>query len=380
MFDRDVPYNTLPDLPPANTELETRAVLKQAIAANRALAELKGAGDLIPNQALLVRVIGLQEAKLSSEIENIVTTNDELYRAFSEDAIHGTDLQTKEVLSYNEALWHGYNRLREGLPLATRLFVEVVRVIKQSTVDIRNTPGTRIQNSVTGATIYTPPEGERVVRDKLANLENFLHADNGIDPLVKMAVMHYQFEAIHPFTDGNGRTGRILNILYLIDAGLLDIPVLYLSRYIIDHKPDYYAGLRRVTEEHRWEDWVLFMLRAVETTALETRRQVQAIRELMQETMDRVRTELPKMYSKDLIDVLFAQPYCRIRFLEEAGIAQRQTASKYLQELANIGLLRRVAKGREAYFINTPFLDLLTRSEADRGPEPTSGSTIRSLP
>jgi len=354
-----MPYNALPLLPPTGVELETRAVLKQAIAANRALAELKGAGDIIPNQAVLVRLIGLQEAKLSSEIENIVTTNDDLYRAFSDETAR-FDPQTKEVLHYNEALWHGYSRLRAGMPLSTRLFEEIVGIIKNTEVGVRRGTGTVIANP-RGEVVYTPPEGESLIRDKLANVEHFIHAQDDLDPLVKMALLHYQFEAIHPFLDGNGRAGRILNILYLIHAHLLDIPVLYLSRYIIEHKGDYYAGLRRVTEDGAWEEWVQFTLRAVETTALETHQRVQDIRALMQRTTDTVRTELPKIYSKDLIEVLFSQPYCKIRFLEQAGIGNRQTASKYLQELDRIGVLRRVDVGREAYFVNTEFFNLLTR-------------------
>ena len=359
MFDTTKPFNDLPLLPPDGVDLESRAILKQAIASNRALAELKGAGDLIPNQAVLVRVIGLQEAKLSSEIENIVTTNDELYRAFADES-GNVDPQTKEVLSYNDALWHGFNTLKAGMPLCTRSFEEVVQVIKQNQAGIRRGTGTAIATT-TGKIIYTPPEGETIIRDKLANLENFLHSKDDIDPLVKMAVMHYQFESIHPFSDGNGRTGRILNILYLVSAGLLDTPVLYLSRYIIEHKNDYYAGLRRVTEEKDWENWILYMLKAVEATSLETHKRIMEIRELMQETMDRVRHELPKIYSKDLVEILFAQPYCRIRFLEKARIGNRQTASKYLQELSDIGVLKRVDVGREAYFINTAFLNSLTR-------------------
>lgn len=358
-FERQTPYNDLPPLPPLGVDLETRAILRQAIAANRALAELKGAGELLPNQAVLVRVIGLQEAKLSSEIENIVTTNDELYRAFSDENAQ-YDPQTKEVLYYNAALWHGYNRLQEGQLLTTRLFEEVVALIKQSPVGVRRGTGTVIANQ-RKEVIYTPPSGETVIRDRLSELEQFLHAEDDLDPLIKMAVAHYQFEAIHPFADGNGRSGRILNILYLIEAGLLQTPVLYLSRYIIQHKSDYYAGLRRVTEEADWENWVLFMLRAVEETARDTQGRIQDIRTLMQETADTVRDQAPKIYSKDLIEVLFAQPYCKIRFLEEAGIAKRQTASKYLQELAEIGILRRVDAGRDAYFLNTAFLELLSR-------------------
>lgn len=359
-FDRSIPYNGLPLLPPAGVEVETRTVLKQAIAANRALAELKGAGDLLPNQALLVRLIGLQEAKLSSEIENIVTTNDALYRAFADDG-NRSDPQTKEVLSYNDALWHGYDRLKEGQPLSMRLFEQIVQIIKRNDAGVRKTPGTKIVTG-TGGAVYTPPEGEAVLRDKLADLEQFLYAEDGLDPLVKLAVLHYQFEATHPFSDGNGRTGRILNILYLIEAGLLDIPILYLSRHIIEHKSDYYSGLRGVTEEGKREQWTLFILRAVEETALATHALVLDIRALMQETTDKVRTELPKIYSKDLVEVLFSQLYCKIHFLEQAGIAQRQTASRYLKELSRVGILSPPLEiGREAYYLNSEFYQLLTR-------------------
>ena len=359
-FDRSLPYNDLPPVPPLGIELETKAVLKQAIAANRALAELKGAGDLIPNQSVLVRLIGLQEAKLSSEIENIVTTNDELYRAFADDD-GKTDPQTKEVLSYNAALWQGYDFLKAGRPLSTRLFEELVGTIKRNNAGVRKTPGTRIITG-TGEAVYTPPEGEKLLRDNLANLEAFLYADNDFDPLVKLAVLHYQFEAIHPFTDGNGRTGRILNILYLVEAGLLDIPILYLSRYIIEHKNEYYTGLRGVTEEHQWAQWILFMLRAVEETARTAHNLIVDIRALMQETTEKVRLELPKIYSKDLIEVLFSQPYCKIRFLEQAHIAKRETASRYLRELRRIGVLAAPLEiGRESYYLNHAFYELLTQ-------------------
>ena len=360
-FDRATPYNGLPLLPPPGVELETRAVLKQAIAANRALAELKGAGDLIPNQALLIRLIGLQEAKLSSEIENVVTTNDALYRAYADNGAGKSDSQTKEVLSYNEALWHGYDCLKEGQPLSTRLFEQIVQIIKRNDTGVRKTSGTRIATG-TGTPIYTPPEGEAVVRDKLANLEQFLYAEDDLDPLVKLAVLHYQFEAIHPFSDRNGRTGRILNILYLVEAGLLDIPILYLSRYVIEHKSDYYTGLRCVTEEQKWEQWILFMLRAVEETARTTHATILSIRALMQETTEKVRAELPKIYSKDLIEVLFSQPYCKIPFLEQAGIAKRDAALRYLRELNRIGVLSTPLEvGRENYYLNQALLDLLTQ-------------------
>jgi Fic family protein len=358
-FDPQQPYNDLPTLPPS-VDLESKPVLKQAIAANKALAELKGAGELVPNQAVLIKSIGLQEAKLSSEIENIATTNDELYRAFANKG-QKTNLHTKEVLCYNDALWHGYDVIKnQNRPLTTNLFEELFQQIKQSNAGVRKTPGTKLATSA-GKLIYTPPEGEAILRDKLANLEQFIYAEDGIDPLVKMAVVHYQFEAIHPFTDGNGRTGRILNILFLLDRGLLDLPVLYLSRYIIENKNAYYSGLRGITENGDWESWILYMLEAVEQTARETREKILAIRDLMNADIEKVKMELPKIYSKDLLELLYHQPYCKIRFLEEAGIAQRQTASQYLKDLSRIGVLEPLKSGREIYYINNKFLKLLVK-------------------
>lgn len=358
-FDPQIPYNELPLLPPAG-DLETKTILKKTITANRALAELKGVGGLIPDQSLLIQTIGLQEAKLSSEIENIVTTNDELYRAFADQG-QRTNPHTKEVLRYKDALWHGFRAIKhENRPLTTRLFEELFQIIKETMAGVRRTPGTKLANAL-GEIIYTPPEGESVIRDKLANLEKFLYRDDDLDPLIKLAVIHYQFEAIHPFTDGNGRTGRIVNILYLIETGLLDIPILYLSRHIIDNKGSYYAGLKQVTEYQSWEPWVLYMLDAIEQTALTTRERIVSIRELMRESIERVRRELPKIYSKDLLELLFRQPYCKIHFLEEGGIAHRQTASIYLKELERIGLLHGIKMGRELYYLNTKLLDLLTK-------------------
>ena len=356
-FNRQLPYNDLPLLPPI-TELETKAVLKQAISANRVLANLRGLAAKIPNQGLLINSIVLQEARLSSEIENIVTTNDELYRA----AANGdgkTDPHTKEVLRYREALHFGFKALRER-PLNSNLFIELVQLIKQVDIGIRAIPGTALKNDL-GEVIYTPPVGEAVIRDKLANLEQFIHADDGLDPLVKMAVMHYQFEAIHPFPDGNGRTGRILNLLFLVEQQLLDIPVLFLSRYIITHRQDYYAGLRGVTESQDWERWVLFMLKAVESTAQQTFEQVNRILALMEEVRERVQREAENIYSKDLVEAIFMQPYTKIAFLVEAGIAKRQTASRYLQTLAAMGILREEQVGREKYYINDALFAELTR-------------------
>lgn len=340
-------------------ELETVRTLKRAIAANKALAELKYAGNLIPNQGMLIRSVVLQEAKLSSEIENIVTTNDKLYKALSDEDSR-MDPHTKEVLRYEAALWEGFQSL-SSRPLATNLYVGIVNCIKQNEGGIRKHAGTRIANPTTGQTIYTPPEGETVIRDLLQNLDNYIHDDSDLtDPLIKLGVIHYQFEAIHPFADGNGRTGRILNILYLIDQHMLDIPVLYLSRYIIENKPAYYHGLKRVTEEHAWEDWIVYMLDAVETTARATRERILAIRKLMDDVMEYAKGELPRIYSKELIEFVFQQPYTRIQSVEDAGIAKRETASTYLRELARIGVLRSVKVGRDRLYINFALYDLLT--------------------
>jgi Fic family protein len=355
-FRRSEPYNALPHLPPS-AELETKPILRQTIASARALADLRGIAAKIPNQAVLVSGIVLQEARLSSEIENIVTTSDELYRAAaSPDDV--TDPQTKEVLRYREALWHGFRSLPTR-PLNTNLFVEMVSQIRGVQMEIRRVPGTTLKKQ-NGEVIYTPPMGEPLLRDLLGNLETFIHADSGPDPLIRLAVMHYQFEAIHPFTDGNGRTGRILNILYLVEKGLLDWPVMYLSQYILSHKSEYYRGLRAVTEEGAWEAWILFMLRAVEDTAKETQGRVTRILNLMETTTDRVKAELPKIYSKDLIEAIYRNPYCKIRFLEEGGLGNRQTVSSYLRKLSTINVLRPLKVGREMYYINDDLLDALS--------------------
>ncbi|OIO61460.1 MAG: addiction module protein [Alphaproteobacteria bacterium CG_4_10_14_0_2_um_filter_63_37] len=359
-YARHLPYNDLPLIPPV-AELETRAVLKQAIAANRNLADLRGLARQIPNPRLLINSIVLQEARLSSQIENIVTTNDELFRAAADPERHA-DPHTKEVLRYRQALWFGFDALQQR-PLSTNLFVEIVRIIKSSNYDVRRATGTTLINQNDGSVLYTPPEGETVIRDKLTNLERFIHAHEGVgeglDPLVKLAVLHYQFEAIHPFPDGNGRTGRILNILYLVEQGLLDLPILFLSHYILHNRPVYYERLRQVTEEGGWEAWILFMLEAVAQTSKQTAERISRIVVLMEEVRLRVQTESPRIYSKDLIEAIFMHPYCKIRFLEESGIAKRQTASGYLRTLADLGVLRPLKIGKEWYYINDALLGAL---------------------
>ena len=359
-FQPDRAFNDLPALPPSQ-DIETKAVLKACIEARAALAELKASGRLIPNQSVLINSIPLLEAQASSEIENIVTTTDRLFR-FANEAGNSPDSATKEALRYRTALHQGFAMLNER-PVSTAMAVAVCRTIKGVDLDIRATPGTALLNDATGEVIYTPPEGRAVLLDKLSNWERYIHEAEDIDPLVRLAVMHYQFEAIHPFTDGNGRTGRVLNLLYLVDKGLLDIPVLYLSRYIIGNKRAYYDRLLRVTTGAAWEDWILYMLEGIRETALWSSAKIHAIRDLLDETGARIRRDLPKIYSRELAEVIFVNPYCRIGDLVSAGIAKRQAASVYLKALVDDGLLREVKAGRENLYINPALIDLLT---ADR--------------
>jgi Fic family protein len=303
----------------------------------------------------------LQEARASSEIENIITTNDALFRALTANNPNA-DPATKEVLRYREALWTGYNSLTKNRRLNTDLFVKTVQIIKKDRKSIRNVPGTVIANRITGAVIYTPPAGEPLIRKKLKELETFIHTADDIDPLVKLALIHYQFEAVHPFFDGNGRTGRIIIIYYLLHKGLLDLPVLYLSKYIIDRKSEYYRLLRQVTERSAWEPWILYMLDAVETTAALTRQQILDIRALMDDTVTFAKNKLPaRVYSKELIELVFRQPYTKGQLLVDAGIAERKTAADYLQELEMIGILKRKKVGRENLYLNEKLYKLLSK-------------------
>lgn len=360
-FNPERPYQELPPLPP-EADIESKAILKACIEARAALSELKISGQLIPNQSVLINSIPLLEAQASSEIENIVTTADKLFRHAGK-ADGGADGPTKEAFRYRTALYNGFKRLDER-PLSTAICVEICRAIKGFELDVRQTPGTALQSNVAGKTIYTPPEGEALLREKMANWERFIHEEEDVDPLIRMAVMHYQFEAIHPFSDGNGRTGRILNILYLVAKGLLDIPVLYLSRYIIMHKADYHNLLLGVTRDAAWEAWILYMLRAVKETAVWTSTKIRSIRTLLEETAERVRRDDPKIYKRELVELIFTQPYSRISNVVDAGLAERKTASIYLKRFVELGVLREMQAGREKLFVNPAFLNLLT-SPAD---------------
>lgn len=357
-FNRNTPYNDLPLLPP-QVDLETKAVLRKVISASRALAQLNGILVSLPNPGLFVDSIYIQEAKASSEVENIITTSDELYRsvAASRTIDH---YPTKEVLNYKKALWLGLAELAARPFITTNLCIKLVQCVKQNEASIRNTPGTTLKNAL-GEVMYTPPSGEDTIREKMANLERFINEKNAYDPLIKMAVMHYQFEAIHPFSDGNGRTGRILLLLFLKQSGLLHTPAVYFSAYIMKHRNAYYTSLRNVTEKGDWEGYLLYMLDMVEETSLSGVQRIKEIIALMEQTADNIKVQLPKVYSKELIEVLFKLPYTKRQHLIDAGLGTLKTVGNYLNELENKGFLRSVRVGKEKLYLNHGLLDILER-------------------
>ena len=355
--DPTIPYNNLPKLPP-NVDLETRQVMRKLAGTRAVLAEMKGIGKVIPNQAMLINTLTMREAKDSSEIENIVTTRDELYIAFASQK--NMTPQVKEVLSYREALWFGFELIGKRGLLTVRDITSIQSLVIQNNAGIRVQPGTQLKNAVTGQVIYTPPEGEDVIHALLKNLEQYINIDdNQIDPLIKMAAIHYQFESIHPYYDGNGRTGRIINILYLVMKGLLDIPVLYLSSYIIKRKRDYYRLLSEIREKDKWEEWVLYILQGVEETALQTIKLIKKVKSMLDETIGEIKTALPHIYSKDLVEAIFEQPYCKVNSIVDKGLYERRTAMKYLRELERIGILRAVPTGNQVLFLNIRLYELL---------------------
>ena len=360
-FNPKLPYNSLPDLPPPIDSIETKEILKTCIKSRVALAELKQAAELIPNSAVLVNALPLLEARASSEIENIVTTTDKLFE-YVDIAEDRADAATKEALRYRTALFEGSKMVRRGM-LTTDMAIQICSTIKGLELDIRADSGTTLKNRMTGEVIYTPPEGQKLLQAKLDNWADFMHNKTDIDPLVRMAVQHYQFEAIHPFADGNGRTGRILNILFLVQLGLLDSPILYFSRYVIQNKAAYYRLLQNVTRDQDWSPWIQFILTGVEETCTWTTDKIKAIRELMEHTAEYTHSNLPKIYTWELVEVLFKQPYCRIGNLVEAGIAKRQTASVYLKQLCDVGILKEVKSGRENIFVHPKYIELLTGEE-----------------
>ena len=365
---------------PLPYDLETKTVLRQANKANRKLAELKGVAQTIPNERILISSLTLQEAKDSSAVENIVTTQDDLYRAGLDAGFTLIGAATKEVLFYREAINEGFKLVRNKNILTLNDIKRIQEVLEQNSAGFRTTPGTQLKRSSDGAVIYTPPQdGQRIV-ELMSNLEQFINDDElcSIDPLVKMAIIHHQFESIHPFYDGNGRTGRIVNILYLVTSGLLDLPILYLSRYITHNKAEYYEriqAIRNATGDNsaQWEAWILYMLRGVEQTAEETIALVKNIGKLMTEYKNIIRPAFGGKYSHELLNGLFYHPYTKIGHLERNMQVSRQTAAKYLDKLASLGLLQKERMGKENYYINTRLMELFLTFSGQQEADNTDG-------
>ncbi len=340
----------IPKKLPLDIDIETKAILKKSILANKALAKLNGVAKIIPNQAILINSLILQEAKDSSEIENIITTHDELYLSTLD--ISDISNATKEVQRYSKAVLKGFELVKSNNLLLLKHIVDIQQELEGNSAGIRKQSGTVLKNQATGEIIHTPPQDESTIKDLLANLEQYINNDDDIDPLIKMAIIHYQFETIHPFYDGNGRTGRIINILYLILNELLELPILYLSGYIIKHKADYYRLLQEVRTKGSWEEWIIYMLDGVEQTASRQVQLINNIKVLMDNTKDKLKAELPKIYSKDLLEVLFIHPYTKIDMLVDNLGLTRQTASKYLKELEDIGLFKEKKIKNSKFYIN----------------------------
>jgi Fic family protein len=358
---QNAPYRILAKLPPQREKIETLNILREANKATAALAELKGIANTIPNQSMLLNAIVLQEAKGSSEIENIITTQDELYKAL---AINNPtiSLDTKEVVNYRKAIFKGFDLIKKQGFLRLKDVIEIQNVLIENYADIRSMPRTVLKNDAAGEVIYTPPRDKNEILDLLSNfVEHFNENKNDIAPLINLAILHHQFESIHPFYDGNGRTGRILNILYLILNNLIDLPILYLSRYIIENKPDYYRLLNQTNGLGEWEEWILFMLKAVETTSIQTIEKINTIKNLLEETIGTVQVNAPKIYKKELVELLFEQPYSKIEFVVNKLNVERKAASRYLKELEKIGVLESQKVGRETLYINKKLLEALKK-------------------
>ena len=358
---QDAPYRILDKLPPQREKVETLEILRETNKATAALAELKGIANTIPNQSMLVNAIVLQEAKGSSEIENIITNQDELYKALT---INKSNIspETKEVVNYRKAIFRGFDLIKKQGFLRINDIIEIQHELIGNNAGIRSMPGTVLKNDTTGEVVYPPPQDKKEILDLLSNfIEYFNQNQNEISPLINLAVLHHQFESIHPFYDGNGRTGRILNILYLILNDLIDIPILYLSSYIIENKPDYYRLLNQKNKIGEWEEWILFMLKAVETTSSQTIEKINTIRNLLDKTIGKVQTDAPKIYKKELVELLFEQPYSKIEFVVNQLKVERKAASRYLKELEKIGVLESQKVGRETLYINKKLIEILSK-------------------
>lgn len=350
---------------PLSYDLETKAILKQLNQANRRLAELKGVALTIPNENILVSTLTLQEAKDSSEVENIVTTQDDLYQGAAEDlSSFVTNAATKEVLNYREALQHGFLLVKEKGVLTSSVIKEIQKMLEHNSAGFRSVPGTALKRS-DGKTVYTPPQDKQTILELMDNLERFINDDrlSDLDPLIKLSIIHHQFESIHPFYDGNGRTGRIVCVLYLVLIGRLDLPILYLSRYITHNKGEYYRLIQAIRDRNednaaQWEAWILFMLKGIEETAIETTRLIKGISKLMAEFKAVLRPKFGKQYRHELLNNLFFHPYTKVEFLEKELMVSRNTANRYLNTLVETGLIERIKIGRSYYYMNLPLIKL----------------------
>jgi Fic family protein len=356
----DKPFNELPLLPPPIEQIETIKVLRQVTKSAIALAELKGLAHTLPNPSILLNAVILKEARASSEIENVITTHDRLYQALSSKGLP-IDHATKEVLRYREAMLVGFSMIKKRGFLNTNAIIEIQEILEENNAGLRKLPGTSLKNAATGEVIYTPPDDKEVILNLMKNLEDYINEQDELSLLIKLAVQHYQFESIHPFYDGNGRTGRIINVLYLCLHGMLNSPILYLSDYIIKHKADYYRLLSEVKTKGNWEEWVLFILKAIEETSKQTVDQIAAINDLFFKTQELIREKADKLYNKELIELFFEQPYCKIEFLVSRLGMSRVTASKYLKGLEHIGVLQSKKVWKETLYINTALFDLLKK-------------------
>ena len=359
-LDPKSPYNDLPTLPP-RANIESKDILKKTISASSALSSFREVSKRLPNRSLFLDTLSLQEARLSSEIENIVTTNDELYMAVS-DVKNIKDPYVKEVFHYKDALWDGFEEIKKKGVLSINMVIDLAKIVKENTEGIRTNPGTVIMNPNTREIIYTPPEGKEIILDKLANLEKYINVDDEVNDLIKLAIIHYQFEAIHPFSDGNGRVGRIINILYLVLKGYLDVPILFLGKYILENKNEYYAKMRNVTNEEDWEDWILFMLEGIRQTSISSQKRIEKILELMEDTKNELLEKTPNIYSKEFLDALFYQPYIRSKNIEEAGIVSEKTARIYLKKLEELSILQSKKVKNSLIYVNLPLLNILSNN------------------
>ena len=346
-------------LPYKNVNLKTNKILEQLTVSSRALAELKGYANTIPNMHILINAVTINEAKDSSAIENIVTTHDDIYKVLTESGFK--EENAKEVVDYRNAIWAGYEQIKKDGFINTNTIVKIQGIIEHNNAGIRKLPGTELKNSLTGETIYTPPQNEEEIRDYLRNLEKFINNnEDGIDPLIKVCLIHYQFESIHPFYDGNGRTGRILNILYLVLNKLIDSPILYLSKYINKTKQEYYKLFNEVRNNNNYEEWILYILKGIEITSKETITLIEKIQDEMKNFKEEFRTKLPKIYSKELLESLFYEVYTKIAYIEKACGVTRLTATSYLNQLEKIGLLESEKIGREKIYKNLRLIKLLS--------------------